>query len=225
MVSNVIFDPLHNSCCDLDVQKYPELVNFSGILEFMRRIPIQKALTDQRPLYRSHIDRFWKNVVFDEQNKVISSVVEVHEKLETILVIEALIREVIDFPDDAYSPMRFPERMVKGCMLRMEYQGTLNAGNYLKSKFTKPYKFLIHCIMLSLSHTKGSYDAMRDYQMNMVTALALNKKYNFSHVIFHYMDENITSKVKSWTYPRFVQMLIDHVYPEIERNIKDDLLV
>ncbi|XP_022030558.1 calponin homology domain-containing protein DDB_G0272472-like [Helianthus annuus] len=115
--------------------------------------------------------------------------------------------------------------MVKGCMLRMGYNGALNAGNYLKSKFQKPYKFLIHCVLISLSHTKGGYDAMRDYQMNMITALVLNKKYNFSHIVFHYMAENSKAKVKTWMYPRFVQMLIDHAYPEIDRNIKDDLLV
>ncbi|KAF5781111.1 hypothetical protein HanXRQr2_Chr11g0479681 [Helianthus annuus] len=191
----------------------------------MGRIPIQKALSDQRPVYKSHIERFWQNASYDDQNKVISSIVEVHGKMEKILVTEALIREVINFPDEADSPMRFPERMVKGCMLRMGYQGALNAGNYLKSMFTKPYKFLIHCVLMSLSHTKGGYDAMRDYQMNMVTALVLNKKYNFSHIVFHYMAENITSQSKTWTYPRFVQMLIDHAYPEIDRNIKDDLLV
>ncbi|MFS8007493.1 hypothetical protein Hanom_Chr14g01261611 [Helianthus anomalus] len=59
--SNVIFDPLHNSGCDFDVQKNSELAKFSGILEFMGRVPIQKALTDQRPLYKSHIKRFWKH--------------------------------------------------------------------------------------------------------------------------------------------------------------------
>ncbi|XP_022003910.1 uncharacterized protein LOC110901387 [Helianthus annuus] len=223
--SNVVFDPLHNTCCDLDMQKNPELAKFSGILEFMGRIPIQKALTDQRPLYRSHIERFWKNVSYDDQNKVISSIVEVHGKNEKILVTEALIREVVNFPDEAESPIRFSERMVKGCMLRMGYQGALNAGNYLKSKFQKPYKFLIHCVLMSLSHTKGSYDSMRDYQMNMVTALVLNKKYNFSHIVFHYMAENIKTDSKSWMYSRFVQMLIDHAYPEIDRNIKNDLLV
>ncbi|XP_022007736.1 proteoglycan 4-like [Helianthus annuus] len=107
----------------------------------------------------------------------------------------------------------------------MGYAGALNVGNYLKSKFQKPYKFIVHCVLMSLSHTKGGYDAMRDYQMNMVTALILNKKYNFSHIVFHYMVENILTKSKSWMYPRFVQMLIDHAYPEIERDVKDDLLV
>ncbi|KAJ0807746.1 hypothetical protein HanOQP8_Chr00c001g0683861 [Helianthus annuus] len=38
--SNVIFDPLHTSCCDFDVEKNTELSKFSSILEFMRRIPI-----------------------------------------------------------------------------------------------------------------------------------------------------------------------------------------
>ncbi|MFS7963066.1 hypothetical protein Hanom_Chr08g00733761 [Helianthus anomalus] len=140
VASNVVFYPLHNSCCDLDIEKNPELENFRSILEFMGRIPIQKALTDQRPLYKSHIERFWSNASYDDQSKVISSVVEVHGKLEKILVTKALIREVINFPDEPDYPTRFPERMVKGCMLRMGYTGALNAGNYLKSKFQKPYK-------------------------------------------------------------------------------------
>ncbi|KAL9992633.1 hypothetical protein Hdeb2414_s0001g00014021 [Helianthus debilis subsp. tardiflorus] len=115
--------------------------------------------------------------------------------------------------------------MVKGCMLRMGYDGSLNSGNYLKSKFIKPFKFLIHSVLQSLSHCKGGYDAMRDYQMNIVTALVLNKKYNFSHIVFHYMVENITSKSKTWVYPRFVQMMIDHAYPGLERDEDNDLLV
>ncbi|MFS8023922.1 hypothetical protein Hanom_Chr16g01457191 [Helianthus anomalus] len=125
--SSVVFYPLHNSCCDFDMQKYPELAKFSGILEFMGQ-------------------RFWKNASYNDQNKVISSIVEVHGKKEKILVTEALIREFVNFPDEAESLTRFPERMVKGYMLRMGYQGALNAGNYLKSKFQKPYKFLIHCV-------------------------------------------------------------------------------
>ncbi|MFS8023114.1 hypothetical protein Hanom_Chr16g01447671 [Helianthus anomalus] len=56
--SNAIFDPLHNICCDFDVQKNSELAKFSSILEFMSRVPIQKAFTDQRPVYKSHIKRF-----------------------------------------------------------------------------------------------------------------------------------------------------------------------
>ncbi|MFS7911930.1 hypothetical protein Hanom_Chr02g00123811 [Helianthus anomalus] len=114
--------------------------------------------------------------------------------------------------------------MVKGCMLRMGYSGPLNNVNYLKANFSKPYKFFIHSIVHALSHRKGGYDVMRDYQMNMVTTLVLNKKYNFSRIIFHYMKENITSKSKTWIYPRFVQMILDHAYPDLEKDENNDLL-
>ncbi|MFS7962249.1 hypothetical protein Hanom_Chr08g00724431 [Helianthus anomalus] len=115
--------------------------------------------------------------------------------------------------------------MVKGCMLRMGYNGDLNKANYLKACFPKAYKFLIHSVLLALSHRKGGYEVMRDYQMNMVTALVLNKKYNFSKIVFHYLVENATSKSKTWLYPCFIQMLLDHAYPNLERDEHNDLLI
>ncbi|XP_035845816.1 uncharacterized protein DDB_G0284459-like [Helianthus annuus] len=39
------------------------------------------------------------------------------------------------------------------------------------------------------------------------------------------MSENITTKSRTWLYPRFVQMLIDHAYSDIERDVNNDLLV
>ncbi|KAJ0765268.1 hypothetical protein HanPI659440_Chr08g0301571 [Helianthus annuus] len=207
--SNVLFDPLQNTCCVYD-KEIPKMAGFTGILEFMERLPIQKALTNQHLVFRSHIERFWKNATYDEENKTINSMVNVNGQDKPIIITEQLVREVINFPDDENSPTKFPERMVKGCMLRLGYNGTLNKANYLKVCFPRLYKFLIHSVLLALSHRKGGYDVMRDYQMNMVTALVLNKKYNFSKIVFHYMVENITSKSKTWVYPRFIQMMIDH---------------
>ncbi|MFS8033748.1 hypothetical protein Hanom_Chr17g01573231 [Helianthus anomalus] len=111
--SNVIFDPLHNSCCDFDVQNNSELAKFNIMLEFMSRVPIEKAFTDQRPVYKSHIKRFRKHATYDETNKVINSVVKQHNEKKTIVVTEALIREVVNFPDDEDSPTKFPERMME----------------------------------------------------------------------------------------------------------------
>ncbi|MFS7952278.1 hypothetical protein Hanom_Chr07g00605061 [Helianthus anomalus] len=179
---------------------------FDEILEFMKRLPIQKALTDQHLVFRSHIERFWKNAKYDEESKVITSIVSLNGEDKEIDITEQLVREVIDFPNDENSPTKFPERMVKGCMLRMGYNGPLNSANYLKACFSKPYKFFIHSIVHALSHRKGGYDMMRDYQMNMVTAL------------------NITSGSQTWVYPRFVQMLIDHAYPDLDKDEDKDLL-
>ncbi|XP_035830804.1 histone-lysine N-methyltransferase SETD1B-like [Helianthus annuus] len=58
----------------------------------------------------------------------------------------------------------------------MGYAGDLNSASYLKSKFTKPYKFLIHAVLIAMSHQKGGFDIMRDYLMNMVVALEQKKK-------------------------------------------------
>ncbi|MFS7917036.1 hypothetical protein Hanom_Chr03g00184401 [Helianthus anomalus] len=101
--SNVIFDPLHNSCCDFDVQKNSELAKFSSILEFMSRVPIQKALTDQRPVYKSHIKQFWKHETYDETNKVINSVVKLQNERKTIAVIETRQQSFLnEWSKDAY---------------------------------------------------------------------------------------------------------------------------
>ncbi|KAJ0726677.1 hypothetical protein HanPI659440_Chr12g0473061 [Helianthus annuus] len=201
------------------------MVVFKEILEFMKRLPIQKALTDQHKAFKSHIAHFWKNAKYDEVNDVINSSVSIDGEDKEIIITEQLVREVLEFPDAENSLTGFPERMVKGCMLRMGYNGPLNKANYLKACFMKPYKFFIHSVIHALSHGKGGYDVMEDYQMCMVTALVLNKKYNFLRIVFHYMKDNITSGSKSWVYPRFVQMMLDHAYPNLVKDEQNDLMV
>ncbi|KAJ0561282.1 hypothetical protein HanHA300_Chr06g0221141 [Helianthus annuus] len=201
------------------------MVMFKDILEFMERLPIQKALTDQHKVFKSHVAYFWKNAKYDEVNDVINSKISIDGEDKDIIITEQLVREVLEFPDDENSPTGFLERMVKGCMLRMGYNGPLNKANYLKACFTKPYKFFIHSVIHALSHRKGGYDVMKDYQMCMVTALVLIKKYNFSRIIFHCMKDNITSGSKSWVYPRFVQMMLDHAYPNLVKDEQNDLLI
>ncbi|XP_022019207.1 uncharacterized protein LOC110919241 [Helianthus annuus] len=223
--ASVLFNPIHNVCCSLDEEQNPLLSEFRSILEFMRRVPILKALIEKRLMFRSHIKRFWKHASYDEQSKTINSVVKINDEKKPIVISEVVIREIIDFPDEENSPTKLPEKMVKGCMLRMGYVSDLNSASYLKSKFTKLYKFLIHSVLIAMSHQEGGFDTMRDYLMNMVVALVLNKKYNFSHIVFHYMVDEIVSDRKTWLYPRFVQMMLDHAYPNLDRDEENDLLV
>ncbi|KAJ0752379.1 hypothetical protein HanPI659440_Chr09g0323661 [Helianthus annuus] len=222
--SNVVFEPSHNICCVYD-ETLPKMTVFKEILPFMRRLPIQKALTDQHKVFKSHVAHFWKNAKYDEENDVINSSVSIDGEDKEIIITEQLVREVLEFPDDDNSPTGFPERMVKGCMLRMGYNGPLNNANYSKACFMKLYKFFIHSVIHALSHRKGGYDVMKDYQMCMVTALVLNKKYNFSRIVFHYMKDNITSGSKSWMYPRFVQMMLDHACPNLVKDEQNDLML
>ncbi|KAJ0757354.1 hypothetical protein HanLR1_Chr04g0137761 [Helianthus annuus] len=134
MASIVQFDPLHNICCVYD-EKLLKMAAFKDILEFMKRLPIQKALPNQHLVFESHIERFWNNAQYDEESKTINSIVSLDGKDKLIIITEQLVREVLDFPDDENSPTKFPERMVKGCMLRMGYSGPLNSANYLKANF------------------------------------------------------------------------------------------
>ncbi|MFS7962247.1 hypothetical protein Hanom_Chr08g00724411 [Helianthus anomalus] len=145
----VEFDPSHNTSCVYD-EKFPKMAVFKDILEFIKRLPIQKALTNQHNVFRSHIEHFWKNAKYDEENKVITSIVSSNKEDKEIVITEQLVRDVLDFPDDENSPTKFPERMVKGCMLRMGYNGPLSSANYSKACFSKPYNFFIHSVIHAL---------------------------------------------------------------------------
>ncbi|MFS7910404.1 hypothetical protein Hanom_Chr02g00105941 [Helianthus anomalus] len=91
--SIVEFDPSHNSFCVYH-EKLPKMAVFKDILEFMKRLPIQKALTNQHSVFRSHVDRFWKNAKYDEESKVITSIVSLNGEDKEIVITEQLVREV-----------------------------------------------------------------------------------------------------------------------------------
>ncbi|KAJ0785254.1 hypothetical protein HanOQP8_Chr02g0041071 [Helianthus annuus] len=104
--SNVQFDPSHNICYVYD-ETLPKMVVFKEILPFMKRLSIQKALTNQHRVFRSHIAHFWKNAKFDEENNVINSLVIIDGEDKEIIITEQLVREVLDFLDDENSPTGF----------------------------------------------------------------------------------------------------------------------
>ncbi|MFS7968596.1 hypothetical protein Hanom_Chr09g00799421 [Helianthus anomalus] len=71
---------------------------------------------------------------------------------------------------------------------------------------------------------KDAYDETSDYIMNIITCLILNRPYNVSQVIFDYMVENAKARnTKYIMYPRFVQMLIDDQFKDLEKS-NDDIL-
>ncbi|MFS7996743.1 hypothetical protein Hanom_Chr12g01133401 [Helianthus anomalus] len=89
--TSVLFNPIHNVCCSLDEEQNPILSEFRSILEFMRRVPILKALIEKRLVFRSHIKRFWKHASYDDQNKTINSVVKINDEKKPIVISEAVV--------------------------------------------------------------------------------------------------------------------------------------
>ncbi|MFS8006804.1 hypothetical protein Hanom_Chr14g01253431 [Helianthus anomalus] len=86
--------------------------------------------------------------------------------------------------------------------------------------FSKPYKFLIPCIVHALSHRKGAYDEPSDYIMNIITCLVLNRPYNISRVLFDHLVDNIRGE-KYIRYPRFMQMMINDQVTDLPKDPAD----
>ncbi|KAM0012474.1 hypothetical protein Hdeb2414_s0052g00752461 [Helianthus debilis subsp. tardiflorus] len=104
----------------------------------------------------------------------------------------------------------------------MGYTGYINDKGYIKSKFCRPHKFLVHCVIHALPHRKGAYDESSDYIMNIITCLVLNRPYNISQVIFNHMLDNIKGE-KYVMYPRFVKMLLDDQILNLPKDPSDEL--
>ncbi|KAM0027874.1 hypothetical protein Hdeb2414_s0019g00545341 [Helianthus debilis subsp. tardiflorus] len=132
------------------------------------------------------------------------------------------LRRVLELGYSDDDPNIIPERLCKGLWCRMGFTGHLN-GKIIKTMFSKPYKFMIYCVVHTLSHRNGAYDETSDYIMNIITCLVLNRTYNVSQVIFNYLVENMgAGSGKYIMYPRFIQMLIDDLVKDIPKD--DDVL-
>ncbi|KAM0057693.1 hypothetical protein Hdeb2414_s0005g00161331 [Helianthus debilis subsp. tardiflorus] len=105
----------------------------------------------------------------------------------------------------------------------MGFTGYLN-GKMIKTMFSKPYKFMIHCVVHALSHRKGAYDETSDYIMNIISWLVLNRPYNVSKVIFDHLVDNVgAGSGKHIMYPRYIQMMIDDLVKDIPKDANDIL--
>ncbi|KAF5818465.1 hypothetical protein HanRHA438_Chr02g0066821 [Helianthus annuus] len=131
------------------------------------------------------------------------------------------VRRVLDLQDSDDDPTIMSEPLVKGLWCRMGFTGHIN-GKMLKRNFLKAYRYLMHCMVHSLSHRKGAYDEVPDYIMNIIASLVLNRKYNISQVIFEYMKENCQAKGDRYImYPRFIMMLINDKIKDPSKDNED----
>ncbi|KAM0001581.1 hypothetical protein Hdeb2414_s0002g00061041 [Helianthus debilis subsp. tardiflorus] len=133
------------------------------------------------------------------------------------------LRRVLELGDSYKDPTIIPERLCKGLWCRMGFTGHLN-GKMIKTMFSKPFKFMIHCAFHALSHRNGAYNETSDYIINIITCLVLNRPYNVSQVIFNYLVENVGAGTRKYImYPRFIIMMIDDLVKDIQKD-DDDIL-
>ncbi|MFS7945239.1 hypothetical protein Hanom_Chr06g00521841 [Helianthus anomalus] len=218
--------PKHNIYCLLE-EDYPNIEPFKEVVPFLKEKRICKALTEKHKCYKSHVRTFWSVARYDEKDEAIYSGAKTKDSKKKDIDVPVKItvndiRRVLDLQNMDDYPIIIPKRLCKGFWLRMGYTSFINDKGYLKSKFCRPYKFMVHCVIHALSHRKGAYDEPSDYIMNMVACLVFNRPYNISQVIFNHMIDNIKGE-KYIMYPRFVQMLLDDQIPNLPKDPKDEL--
>ncbi|MFS7950147.1 hypothetical protein Hanom_Chr07g00579951 [Helianthus anomalus] len=217
----------HNIYCLLDAH-YTDITLFKVLAKFLRESKVSKALTDKTIVYESHVRRYWSSVRYEESEKMIYSAVKKKDENGEDVDLEIKfnvsdLRRVLELGDSDDNPIIILERLCKGLWCRMGFTGHLN-GKYLKTMFSTPYKFLIHCVVHALSHRKGAYDETSDYIINIITCLVLNRPYNVSQVIFNYMVENVGAGSGNYImYPRSIEMLIDDLVKDIPKDADDVL--
>ncbi|MFS8034946.1 hypothetical protein Hanom_Chr17g01587171 [Helianthus anomalus] len=180
----------------------------------MKDSRITKALTEKTICYESHLRRFWKSVRYEEDEKIIYSAVRLKDEKNKDLDVEikftvADVRRNLDLKDNDDDPI-IPKRLRKGFSFRMGYEGHVN------------YK--VHCVVHAFSHRKGACDETSDYIMNIITCLVLNRRYNISQVLFSHMVDNVKGE-KYIMYPRFIQMILNDLVPNLSKDPADELKV
>ncbi|KAJ0752181.1 hypothetical protein HanPI659440_Chr09g0321401 [Helianthus annuus] len=195
---------------------------------FLRESRIAKAMSDRIVVYESHVRSFWNTARFDEVYKMIHVVLRKKDKNGKdidvgVEVGVADVRSVLDLQDTDDDPTIMSEHLVKGLWCRMGFTVHIN-GKMYKRSFSKAYRFLMHCLVHSLSHRKGAYDEVSDYIMNIITSLVLNRKYNISQVIFEYMKQNCQAEGDKYImYPRFIMMILNDKIKDLPKDSEDVL--
>ncbi|KAF5757143.1 hypothetical protein HanRHA438_Chr17g0833161 [Helianthus annuus] len=194
--------------------------------EFLRDSRIAKALSDKTVVYESHVRAFWNTARYEETDKTIHAVVRKKDENDKDIDVEIVfgvedVRKILELQDSDNDPTIMSERLAKGLWCRMGFTNHIN-GKMYKRSFSKAYRYLMHCLVHSLSHRKGAYDEVSDYIMNIVVSLVLNRRYNISQVIFEFMKENCEAgKDKYIMYPIFIMMILNDKIKDLPKDSND----
>ncbi|KAJ0778172.1 hypothetical protein HanLR1_Chr02g0068771 [Helianthus annuus] len=218
-------DKGHNVPCSIDAESTTGTV-VENMATFLRRSRIAKAISDKTVVYVSHVRAFWSMARFDSTDKMIHAVVKKKDEKKKDIDVEVVfgvedVRRILELQDSDNDPTIMSERLVNGLWCRMGFTGHIN-GKMYKRSFSKAYRYLMHCLVHSLSHRKGAYDEVSDYIMNIVASMVLNRKYNISQVIFEFMKENCEAGIDKYImYPRFIMMILNDKIKDLPKDIND----
>ncbi|KAM0044296.1 hypothetical protein Hdeb2414_s0010g00351511 [Helianthus debilis subsp. tardiflorus] len=177
---------------------------------------IVHALRENPVVYENLIQEFWKNAKIEvvEGKGVIVS--EVQKKVVTVT--EHMIRDVLQFNDQETDSIELPAGTVEAILPRLNYEGKYPP---LVKKFVHPYwRLLLHMFLLCITENRGGTDQLNITQAAALACVITNEPFSYSKYILEAMKRNVLGvrKDKFLMYPRFLQMIFNARYPELERS-------
>lgn len=135
-----------------------------------------------------------------------------------IVVSEQTIRDVLQIEDQLGFPTKIPVEKTEEVLERMGYEGVFPPT---MKKLLPPYwRFLAHSFVICISGRKTSVDDISLLNTGAIVALIMDLEFNFSRYVLNELKNNLQGKRKDkfLMYPRFLQMIFDSKYPELERK-------
>ncbi|KAF5812102.1 hypothetical protein HanXRQr2_Chr04g0188861 [Helianthus annuus] len=183
----IMSESRHNMIAYLDPED--KLIEYKGIMKWLRESRINHAITHQTTVYKSLIKSFWDlaEVIEIDGKEVIRGRVN---NLDVIVSVE-ILNTVLQLGDDPDASYYVPIKYQRGCLLRIKCVGDILGNQLNKSWLPLRYKSLLHVLIQCLSNRRSGYDMTNNDLVGLMVAFVLNKPFNISKYIFANIKENL----------------------------------
>ncbi|KAM0018786.1 hypothetical protein Hdeb2414_s0026g00678131 [Helianthus debilis subsp. tardiflorus] len=130
-----------------------------------------------------------------------------------------MIREVLLFGDAADDLGDYEKEKVVKVLEKMSYEGLYPPTT---KKLLRSYgRFLAHVYLVCISGNKSGIDTLTIRQTSGVVSLVEGWKFSYSKFVFDNMMANvrILNKKYWFKFPRFLQMILEAKYPQLQQGV------
>ncbi|KAI3826977.1 hypothetical protein L1987_01038 [Smallanthus sonchifolius] len=215
---DLLFVKRHNVCAVLNTTD-PKNADFLPVLDFLANSSISFAISHNLPVFETTKRQFWSTATTTVINNVEHIRATVHN--QEVLFSEATIREVRHFNDNHEAPVDFPSYYVKECFRRLGHPNEFKGGHIIKNALPPLWRYIVHVFIHCTSIRKGGFDSANVMVASAVLGLIKGRDYNFYGLVFGQLKENLTGGVKEkfLVYPRFLQIIINHLHPNLQQDV------
>lgn len=216
-MADLKFSDHHNiaACLSDPPQSHQE---FKSMVYGLNNCRLTHAIRTNPVIYKSLVGEFWDKASINKEGADGEGIVESVVKGRKVIVSEQTIREVLQFGDQPGFPTEIPVDQIKEVLERMRYEGTFPPT--IKKLLPPYWRFLAHSFVICISGRKGGADEISLSYIGAIIALIMDFDFNFSKLILNETKSNIQWKKNDifLMYPRFLQMIFDAQYPDLERK-------